>query len=433
MIYDPVNETMDKSDLEQLQLERLQAVLHRVKRNVGFYKETLQDIDISSIHSLTDIQKLPFTTKKDLVKNYPYGMFAVPLHDTVRLHSTSGTTGKPLVVGYTPNDIQIWRQLIARIYSASGVTSHDFVQISFHYGQTTAAMGFHYGAEKIGASVIPSSGESIARQLLVMKDYRTSCLIGTPSYALQIAYALESQSMNIAELALRVGIFGAESWSDKTREEIEQRLGITAFDNYGMTELIGPGVSFECERRNGLHINEDHFLVEVINPATLEPVLPGEKGELVFTTLTREAYPLIRYRTGDIASIITEKCPCGRTSVRMSRLSGRTDDMIIVDGVNVFPSQIEQCIAGVSGIQPYFQIELNSLPDGTETVCIQIEASADFPYLDELSKVEALRKTLENKIQENLGIKISVQFVEPKTMSVPDGKKYKRIIDNRKK
>ncbi len=433
MIYDPVNEKMERSDLEQLQLERLQSVLQRVRRNVGFYKEKLNTVDIESIHSIKDLQKLPFTTKKDLVQNYPYGMFAVPLHDTVRLHSTSGTTGKPLVVGYTHNDIQIWRQLIARIYSAAGVTNHDFVQISFHYGQSTAAMGFHYGAEKIGASVIPSSGESITRQLMVMKDYRTSCLIGTPSYALQIASALSTQQLTLPELALRVGIFGAESWSEKTREEIESKLGIKAFDNYGITELVGPGVSFECEMRNGLHINEDHFLVEVIDPKTLENVPAGEKGELVFTSLTREAYPLIRYRTGDIASLLTEPCSCGRTTVRMSRLEGRTDDMIIVDGVNIFPSQIEQCIIGVSGIQPYFKIELNSQDDGTETVCVQIEASADFPYLDELSKVEALRKQLETKIQESLGIKITVQFVEPKTMSVPDGKKYKRIIDNRKK
>lgn len=433
MIYDPVNEKMERSDLEQLQLERLQSVLQRVKRNVGFYRDCLTNIDIESIHSLQDIQKLPFTAKKDLVQNYPYGMFAVPLHDTVRLHSTSGTTGKPLVVGYTHNDIQIWRQLIARIYSAAGVTNQDFVQISFHYGQSTAAMGFHYGAEKIGSSVIPSSGETIARQLMVMKDYRTSCLIGTPSYAMQIAYALQEQHLTLPELALRVGIFGAESWSEKTRDEIESKLGIRAYDNYGMTELIGPGVSFECEMRSGLHINEDHFLVEVIDPKTLKNVRPGEKGELVFTSLTREAYPLIRYRTGDIASLMSEPCSCGRTSIRMSRLDGRTDDMIIIEGVNVFPSQIEQCIIGVSGIQPYFKIELNSLEDGTETVCVQIEASADYPYLDQLSKVEALRKQLEAKIQQSLGLNICVQLVEPKTMNVPDGKKYNRIIDNRKK
>ncbi len=435
MIYDPVNESLPRADLEQLQIERLQATLFRARQNVGFYQRSLDGdkIDIESVRSLADLRHLPFTTKKDLMENYPYGMFAVPLHDVVRIHSTSGTTGKPIVVGYTHNDIQIWTRLVARVLSAAGVSSRDFAQISFHYGQTTAGMGFHYGAERIGASVIPSSGESVSRQIMVMRDYRTSVLISTPSYAMHLACALKEQGINLSDLALRVGIFGAEPWSEKMRAELEERLGIEAYDNYGLAELIGPGVSYECEMRNGLHVSEDHFIVEVINPRTGESVKNGEQGELVFTTLTREAYPLIRYRTGDIACILSDPCPCGRTSVRMSRLSGRTDDMIIVEGINIFPSQIEEAILGIEGIRPYFRILLDRLADGTETMVVQVEASPDFPFLDELGQVEKLKERLERRLSDDLGLPLTVSLVESKTLLSPDGTKYKRIVDNRNK
>jgi phenylacetate-CoA ligase len=359
-------------------------------------------------------------------------MFAVPLHDVVRIHSTSGTTGKPIVVGYTRNDIQIWTNLVARVLASAGVTNRDFAQIAFHYGQATAGMGFHYGAERLGASVIPSSGESVNRQIMMMRDYRTSALISTPSYALHLACALEEQGISLSSLALRVGIFGAEPWSERMRGELESRLGIRAYDIYGIAELLGPGVSFECEHRNGLHVNEDHFIVEVIDPASMEPVAPGESGELVFTTLTREACPLIRYRTGDIARLDSEPCPCGRTGIRMSRPSGRTDDMIIVDGVNIFPSQIEEAILGIQGIRPYYRIVLDRLPDGSESIDIQVEASPDFPFLDEMGQVEKLKSSLERRLRDELGLPLSVSLVEPKSLGSPDGTKFKRVVDKRK-
>lgn len=435
MIYDPANESLPRPDLEQLQIERLQATLYRARQNVGYYRQTLDGdkVDIERVRSLSDMRRLPFTTKKDLVENYPYGMFAVPLHDVVRIHSTSGTTGKPIVVGYTHNDIQVWTKLVARVLSAAGINNRDFTQISFHYGQTTAGMGFHYGAERIGASVIPTSGESPGRQIMVMRDYRTSALISTPSYAMHLACALKEQGISLSELALRIGVFGAEPWSEKMRAELETMLGIKAYDNYGLAELIGPGVSYECENRNGLHVSEDHFIIEVIDPDTLESVRDGEQGELVFTTLTREAYPLVRYRTGDIASIIREPCTCGRTSVRMSRLAGRTDDMLIVEGVNIFPSQIENAILGIEGLRPYFKIVLDRLSDGTETIVVQVEASPDFPYLDELGKVEKLKTQLERRLSEDLGLPLRVSLVESKSLNCPDGSKYRCIVDNRKK
>lgn len=435
MIYDPANESLPRPDLEQLQIERLQATLYRARQNVGYYRQALDvdKVDIETIRSLSDLRALPFTTKKDLADNYPYGMFAVPLHDVVRIHSTSGTTGKPIVVGYTHNDIQIWTKLVARVLSAAGINNRDFAQISFHYGQTTAGMGFHYGAERIGASVIPTSGESSSRQLMVMRDYRTSALISTPSYAMHLACTLKEQGISLSELALRVGVFGAEPWSEKMRAELETMLGIKAYDNYGLAELIGPGVSYECENRNGLHVSEDHFIIEVIDPKTLEPVRDGEQGELVFTTLTREAYPLVRYRTGDISSIIREPCSCGRTSVKMSRLAGRTDDMLIVEGVNIFPSQIENAILGIEGLRPYFKIVLDRLSDGTETIVVQVEASPDFPYLDELGKVEKLKTQLERRLSDDLGLPLRVSLVESKSLDCPDGSKYRCIVDNRKK
>lgn len=434
MIYEPSREKMSRPDLEQLQIERLQATLHRARANVGFYRQALSEdrVDISRVRSAADLTRLPFTTKEDLRKEYPYGMFAVPLHDVVRIHSSSGTSGKPIVTGYTRNDLQVWTGLMARVLSAAGVDGKDFAQIAFHYGQSTAGMGFHQGAERVGASVIPSSGESSARQIMMMRDYRTTALMGTPSYALHLAWMLEEQGVALSELALRVGIFGAEPWSEGLRAELERRLGIKAYDIYGLAELLGPGISFECEERKGLHINEDHFIVEVVDPVSLEPVKPGQKGELVFTTLTREACPLIRYRTGDLASLMPELCPCGRTSVRMSRLAGRTDDMIIVDGVNIFPSRVEEAILGVEGLRPSFRILVDRRADGTDSVVVQVEASPDFAFLDEMGKVEALKTALQDKLSDDLGISLAVSLVEPKSLGDPDGKKFKRVIDNRK-
>jgi phenylacetate-CoA ligase len=434
MILEPKFECMPRADLEQLQTERLQATLFRARQNVAFYRHALAEdrADISEVRTLSDLRRLPFTTKDDLKANYPYDMFAVPLHDVVRIHSTSGTTGKPIVVGHTRNDVQHWTNLVARVLASAGVDQRDFVQVCFHYGQASAALGFHYGAERLGACVIPASGESASRQVMVMRDYRTSVLVSTPSYALHLAQTIEDLGVPLSELNLRAGIFGAEPWSERMRAEIERRLGLTAIDNYGLTELAGPGVSFECERREGLHVNEDHYLVEVIDPATLEPVPDGQEGEVVFTTLTREAFPLIRYRTGDIASIISEPCPCGRSTRRLTRLSGRTDDMIIVEGVNIFPSQIEESILGVEGLRPNYQIVLDR-KDGNDSISIQVEASSDFPFLDELGQVERLKSKLEGKLKEELGLRVSVTLVEPRSLGSSDGRKFRRILDRRDK
>jgi phenylacetate-CoA ligase len=434
MIHDPKAECMPRADLEQLQVERLQATLFRARQNVAFYREALAEgrLDIGDVKSPADLRLLPFTGKDDLKANYPYNMFAVPLHDVVRIHSTSGTTGKPIVVGHTSNDLAHWTSLVSRVLCSVDVDQRDFVQVCFHYGQASAAMGFHYAAEKLGACVIPASGESASRQVMVMRDYRSSVLVTTPSYALHLATAMEELGISISELNLRAAVLGAEPWSEKARGEIERRLGVRAIDNYGLTELVGPGVAFECERRDGLHVNEDHFIVELIDPKTLEPVRPGEPGELVFTTLTREAFPLIRYRTGDIASIIPGPCPCGRTGARITRLSGRTDDMMIVEGVNIFPSEVEECILGVEGLMPNYQIILDRV-DGNEKISIHVEASSDFPFLDELGQVERLKGKLESKLKEELGVRVSVTLVEPKSLGSPDGRKFRRVIDKRER
>ena len=306
------------------------------------------------------------------------------------------------------------------------------VQIAFNYSLASAGLGFHYGAEKIGASVIPSSSENINRQITVMKDYKTTALISTPGYALHIARVLEEMKIRPEELFLKIGLFGAESWSDNLRNEIERGLHIKAYDNYGLTELIGPGISFECSCRNGLHINEDHFIAEVIDPDTLEPLGFEKKGELVFTTITKQGFPLIRYRTGDISSLIEGVCECGRSLIRMNRLSGRTDDMIIIDGINVFPSQIEEALLQIEGIEPHYQIILDR-KDGAETIEIQVEASDKYPFFDEMSKLEALRVKLRNHLDSTLGISTQVTMVEPKTIKRSEGKKLKRIVDKRAK
>ena len=347
-------------------------------------------------------------------------------------HSTSGTTGKPVVVGYTANDIAVWSSLTARVLRAAEVTEHDLVQIAFNYNLSSAGLGFHYGAEKIGASVVPSSGENVGRQVTVMRDYKTTALVGTPSYALHISSYLRERRIHPGELRLRAGLFGAEPWSEAMRDEIERGLHLKAYDNYGLTEVIGPGVSFECSERNGLHVNEDHFIVEVIDRNTLKPVSPGEEGELVFTTITKQGFPLIRYRTGDISGLVEGTCPCGRTLARMRRVSGRIDDMIIVDGVNVFPSQIEDALLKVEGIEPHYRIIVDR-EEGADSIEVQAEVSEDFPFLDEAAKVEGLRRSLRSHLDETLGIRTRVTFVEPKTIERSEGSKLRRVIDRRPK
>jgi phenylacetate-CoA ligase len=428
------NERIDREDLEQIQVERLQATLNRAVQNVAFYREKYEGlgIDIGKIESLADLAELPFTTKEDLRESYPYGMFAVPLKDIVRIHATSGTTGKPIVVGYTANDISIWTALTARVLRGAGVTEHDLAQIAFNYSMSSAGLGLHYGAERIGASVIPSSGASVAKQVMVMRDYKTTVLIGTPSYALHIASYLREMRIHPDELRLRVGLFGAEPWSEAMRGEIEGGLHIKAYDNYGLTELIGPGVAFECLERNGLHVNEDHFIMEIVDRESLKPVRPGEEGELVFTTITKQGFPLIRYRTGDVSSLIEGECPCGRKTARMRRVSGRIDDMVIVDGVNVSPSQIEEVILKVEGLAPHYLIIVDR-EGGADTIEVQAEVSEDFPFLDEGAKVNALRGLLQARLDESLGVRTRANLVERKTLERSEGSKLRRIIDRRPK
>jgi phenylacetate-CoA ligase len=427
-------EAIDREDLEQVQVERLQATLHRACQNVAFYRESFErlGIDIGKIKSLRDLAELPFTTKEDLRASYPYGMFAVPLKDVVRIHSTSGTTGKPVIVGYTANDIAAWTSLTARVLRAAGVTEADLVQIAFNYNLSSAGLGFHYGAEKLGASVVPSSGESVGRQVTVMRDYKTTALVATPSYALHISTYLREQGIHPEELRLRSGLFGAEPWSEAMRDEIERGLHLKAYDNYGLTEVIGPGVSFECSERDGLHVNEDHFIMEVVDRSTLKPLPPGEEGELVFTTITKQGFPLIRYRTGDVSAVLEGECPCGRKLARMARVSGRIDDMIIVDGVNVFPSQVEDALLKTPGISPHYRIIVERA-EGIDGIEVQAEVSEEFPDLDEAAKVEGLRRLLRSRLDETLGIRTRVTFVEPKTIERSQGSKLRRVVDRRPK
>jgi phenylacetate-CoA ligase len=428
-------ETMSRDDLAQLQIERLQTTLNRVYRNVAFYKHALDEcrITIENIRSLQDIKNLPFTTKDDLRKSYPYDMFALPLRDIVRIHASSATTGKPVVVGYSKNDILHWSELVARQLSWVGITEHDVVQIGFSYSLFTGGLGYHFGAEKIGASVIPASSHgNLQDQLLIMKDFKTTALICAPSSALALSRLFATMGIPAGQMHLQRGIFGSEPWSEAVRAEIEQTLGLTAYDSYGMSEIMGPGVSGECEKRSGLHVNEDHFIVEVIDPSTLKPLPAGEEGELVFTTITKEAFPLIRYRTGDRASLIDGPCGCGRTFVRMSRVAGRTDDMIMIRGAKLFPSQVFETVLGVEGISPLCRIVLDRKEDeDTMEVCVAIAEGAD--YIDEIKTLEKLRATVARRIESTLGVFAKVTFMEEGSLREETrGKKQPLVIDRRK-
>lgn len=433
MMYNREYESMSREDLEQLQIERLQTTLNRVYRNVAFYKNLFDKnaVTVESIKSLADLQRLPFTTREDLRESYPYDMFAVPLKDIVRVHATSGTTGKQIVVGYTKNDINIWTSLMARVLVAAGITEHDFIQIAFNYSLFTGGFGFHYGAEKLGSSVIPASNYEMARQITIMKDYKTTALISTPGYALHIGAVLEEKNIHPDELFLQKGIFGAEPWSETMRKEIEDALHIETYDNYGITEIIGPGVAYECENHNGLHICEDHFIVEVVDPDTGGPKKAGEEGELVFTTISKQGFPLIRYRTGDISSLIEGPCACGRTLRKMRRVTGRTDDMIIIEGTNIFPSQIEEVLLQLEGVLPHYQIILER-EAGIDTMEIQVEVSEGLPSMDKIRELEQFRAKIERSLRESLGIAPTITLVEPKSLRRSQGEKLKRVIDNRK-
>jgi len=430
-IWDPQHETMPREELEQLQLERLQATLNRVYKNVTCYRNKFNELGIvpEDVSSLADLAKLPFTTKEDLRLNYPYGMFAVPLREVVRIHSSSGTTGKPTVVGYTKNDLKMWSNLVARFMTAAGVTHDDVVQIAFGYGLFTGAFGLHYGTESIGAAVIPMGGGNTEKQIMIMQDYKTTALVCTPSYAITIADRMEKLGIDPKTLSLKVGLFGGEPWSEAMRKEIESRLMISATDNYGLSEVIGPGVGGECCCKNGIHISEDAFIAEIINPETGEVLPPGSMGELVLTTLTKEAFPMIRYRTRDITSLNYEKCDCGRTTVRMNKTMGRSDDMMIIRGVNVFPSQIEEVLIAIEGCEPHYQLVLDRKGTlDTLEVCIEVTENI---FYDEMKKQKAFLETVERKIEALIGIGVTVKLVEPNSITRFEGKSA-RVIDKRK-
>jgi len=430
MFWEPDKECMERDELEQYQIERLQATLNRVYAHVPFYRKKFDELGISpeDIGCLADVARLPFTTKGDLRDSYPYGHFAVPLREVVRIHASSGTTGTPTVVGYTRNDIRTWSNLVARILTMGGVTKDDVVQIAFGYGLFTGGFGLHYGAERIGASVIPVSAGNTARQIKIMQDFKTTTLVSTPSYALLIADTIQEQGVPLAALSLKYGLFGAEPWSERMRREIQEKLGIIATDNYGLSEIIGPGVAGECLERNGMHLNEDHFLVEVVDPATLQPVSEGELGEMVITALTKEAFPMIRYRTRDLTRVLTGGCPCGRTGRRISRITGRTDDMLIVKGVNVFPSQIEDVLFAIEGTEPHYQIILERTGALDEmTVLVEVAESI---FFDEMKRQKEMVEQIQRRLAQELGVSVAVKIVEKKTLQRFEGK-AQRVIDRR--
>ncbi|MHB8893874.1 MAG: phenylacetate--CoA ligase family protein [Candidatus Geothermincolia bacterium] len=421
---------MDRERLTLLQLERLKDLVKRCEEMVPFYRMKLRESGVSwkDIESLDDIRKLPFTTKEDLRENYPYGMFAVPMRDIIRVHASSGTTGIPTVVGYTSKDIGIWAELVARALVSCNADSSDIVQVAYGYGLFTGGLGLHYGTEKLGASVIPISGGNTKRQIRIMADLGTTVLCCTPSYALFMGETAQEMGIDLKQLKLKSGIFGAEPWSDNMREKIERLLNLSAFDIYGLSEVMGPGVSIECEYKNGLHVFEDAFIPETIDPGTGEQVPAGEQGELVFTTINKFGMPLIRYRTRDITLLDKEPCPCGRTHVRMKRVRGRSDDMLIIRGVNVFPSQIETVLMSIEGISPHYQIIVER-EGGLDLMEIQVEVSEDL-FSDRIRGLEELQELIQAEIESYLGIGVKVMLMEPRSIARSDGKAV-RVIDNR--
>jgi len=431
-IWDPEKECMSRDALAALQLERLKSTLERVQANVPCYKEkfALHSINPQDVRSLDALGHLPFTTKEDLRLNYPYGMFAVPLKQVVRIHSSSGTTGKPTVVGYTRNDLDAWTELAARFMTAAGVDQDDIVHIAFGYGLFTGAFGLHYGAERIGASVIPMSSGNTDKQIMIMQDYRSTALVCTPSYALTMADRMEQLRIDPKSLALRVGLFGAEPWSEEMRREIEQRLNIVATDNYGLSEVMGPGVAGECLAQDGMHIFEDHFIPEIIDPQSGEVLPIGETGELVLTCINKEAFPMIRYRTRDITRLNYSPCSCGRTHVRMRKTMGRTDDMLIIKGVNVFPTQIEEVLFQVEGCEPHYQLIIDR-SGNMDTLEVQIEVNERI-FFDEMKRQREFVGAVEKKLLSTLGVGARVKLVEPSSLKRHEGK-AQRVIDRRNK
>ncbi|MBT2637005.1 AMP-binding protein [Bacillus sp. ISL-39] len=430
-------ETSSRESIEELQLQRLKAVVEKVAQRVPFYKKKFEDANFSpdSLNSLEDLEALPFTEKQDLRNHYPFGLFAVPQSELVRVHASSGTSGKPTVVGYTQNDIEMWGEIVARAIALGGGEAGNFLHNAYGYGLFTGGLGLHYGSEQLGMVTVPVSGGNTQRQIMLIEDFKPQVICGTPSYILNIAETMEEMGMDPRETSLKYGIFGAEPWSEEMRKTLEEKLGIRACDIYGLSEVIGPGVASEChEAQEGLHVAEDHFLVEVIDPETLKPVPEGEEGELVFTSLTKEAFPVIRYRTGDIASLTKEKCSCGRTTVRMSRVKGRIDDMLIINGVNVFPSQIEHCLLTVPELAPHYQIQI--LQKRTLKVLeLHVEMNEEYFTVigaDPISdSVYQLEQRIQSLLRSQCLISMEVRVHRPKTIPRSEGKAV-RIVDKTK-
>lgn len=428
--YKPEIECAPRSELEALQSYRLSRTVRRVYENVAPYRKKMDEAGVKpeDIKSIADLQKLPFTVKQDLRDNYPYGMFASPMKDVVRIHASSGTTGKQTVVGYTAHDIDMWAECAARALVSVGGTKDDFIHISYGYGLFTGGLGLHYGAEKLGATAIPASAGNSMRQLQLFKDFGSSIICMTPSYAISLIELMKENNISKDEFKLKAGVFGAEPWTEEMRKEIEAGLGIKAYDIYGLSEIMGPSVSCECECQCGMHICEDHFIPEIIDPDTLEVLPAGQQGELVFTCITKEALPLIRYRTRDIATLVYDKCECGRTLVRMLKPQGRTDDMLIIRGVNVFPSQIESALLSVDSKATNYFLEVERV-NNLDTLEVQVEMREDM-FGDEIKTLEAYKKKVKAAIDSAIGVGVSVKLVEPKTLARSTGKAV-RVNDKR--
>lgn len=431
MIWNEPMECMSRDQMHDLQSRRLKDMVVRVYHNVEFYRKKMQELGLEpgDINSIEDLIKLPFTTKQDLRDNYPFGLFAVPKSEVVRVHASSGTTGKSTVVAYTRKDIETFSEVVARCLCEAGATKEDIVQVAYGYGLFTGGLGIHYGAEKLGAAVVPISGGNTSRQVTLLEDFGSTVLACTPSYALYLAEAVAEAGIDASKLPLRIGIFGAEPWTPEMRLKIEDGLKIKAYDIYGLSEIIGPGVACSCENQNGLHIAEDHFIPEIIDPNTMQPVAPGVTGELVFTTVTKQAMPLLRYRTRDLSNLNYDPCPCGRTNVRMAKIFGRSDDMLIIRGVNVFPSQVESVLLEIPEAKPHYMLIVDRL-GALDTLEIQVEVDDKY-FSDEMAQLNNIRNKIKHKVESILGVSVIINLVEHKTIKRSEGK-AQRVIDKRK-
>ena len=430
MIWNEAKECMSRDEMRALQSARLKKVVDRVYHNVEYYRKKMQAVGIEpgDINGVEDISKLPFTTKDDLRDTYPFGLFAAPQSEIVRIHASSGTTGKATVVGYTRKDMEIWSECVARAFSQAGLGRNDIIQVAYGYGLFTGGLGAHYGAEHLGATVVPMSTGNTKKLTTMMKDFGATAIACTPSYLLHIAETLEADG-DLDKIKLKAAICGAEPWTEQMRLQIEEKLHINAFDIYGLSEIMGPGVACDCQYHKGLHVYEDHFLPEIVDPKTLQPLGENETGELVFTTLTKEGIPLIRYRTKDLTSISYDKCDCGRTLARISRFKGRSDDMLIIRGVNVFPSQVEAALLEIGEAAPYYMLIVDRV-NNLDTLEVQVEVDEKF-FSDKISELESLTKKIAHAIQQGIGLAVKVKLVEPKTIERSMGKAV-RVIDKRK-